>query len=223
MTIHPCVYPNCRDHEGNPRLTTQTICDYSRNTYRRRLTELADDFITIATTMPQPISSDINTRRGKQGTPGHPRAWASDMLRTIAGTLDGIEDGLRDHLGHTPPAPLGTVREAHIVARAYTYLTAQFEQLCTYPGAEASASSVADLAGQIHRALGRNKEVRRLPTPCPECGLTTLVRTIDRNLVDSITCDNCGRTINEDHYGLYARMVLDDLIALADTPDTATV
>lgn len=223
MTIAPCVYPNCRDHEGNPRLTAITICDYSRTHYRRRLTELVDDFITIATTLPQPIVADINARRGKEGTPGHPRAWASDTLRTVAGTLDGIEDGLRDHLGHTPPAPPGTVREAHVVARAFTYLTAQFDDLCTYPGAEDAAIEVEELTKQIHTALGRNKVVRRLPTPCPECNLATLVRSIDRNLVDSITCDNCGRTINEDHYGLYARMVLDDLIDLADTPTTATV
>lgn len=223
MTIAPCIYPKCSDTDGNPILTTLTICDPSRHHYRRNLDRIVLDYIEIATTMPTPITTDINHTRGPQGTPGHPRAWASDTLRHIAEILDGAETSLRDHRHDTPPAPPGTIREARLVNRAWTYLTHHFDDLCTYPGAQATATEVYDTHNHIRRALGHTTITTRLPTACPWCELTTLVRTIDRAANDTISCDNCHHTITDDLYTWFARRELDHLIDTADTPNTATV
>ena len=211
--IRPCAYPACQDHTGNPRLTDQTICTSCRRRYRRLLDDIVLDYVHLATTMPQPtIPEDQTNIRTPKTSFGHPREWASDQLRKIMNTLDGAEDGLRDHQHHTPPAPPGTAREAFIVNRSWTYLTAHFDALCTYPGAEATADNIHEIHSTIRRNLGLGQIHKRLPTPCPDCGLITLTRTLDRATTDQITCDNCHRIIREDHYGLYARMVLDTLL-----------
>ncbi len=223
MTVRPCIHPGCHDTDGNPRLTDQTICDPCRHHYRATLRRLVLDYINIRTTWPTPARRET-TRRTRPGTSGHPREWASDTLADIAGTLDGIEDGLRDHLTDTPAGAPRVAAEARIVARAYKYLDRHFEALCGYPGAAASVVEITDLHRRIANQLGQNRLHTRLPTPCPTCLHITLVRTIDRNRTDSISCDNCAREIPEDHYGLYARILLDELIAQADddTPDQAT-
>lgn len=223
MTVRPCIYPGCRDTDGNPRLTDTTICAPSRVHYRHQLHYLATDYVTIRTTWPTPASDQNTTRRTRPSSSSHPREWASDTLTEIVGVLDATEDAIRDHLGHTPAGPPRTSSEAHIVARAYRYLNDHFNTLCTYPGAEASAVEITDLHRRIRSQLGETRLYTRLPTPCPSCLLTTLVRTLDRDRKDTISCDNCGRQIAEEHYGLYARVLLDELIDQADdTPDEAT-
>lgn len=218
--IRPCVYPGCSDQDGNPRLTTTAICGPSRRHYARQLDDLVLDYVLIATTMPQPIVTDVSGVRAKRGTPGHPRAWASDTLRQIAEILDGAEDSLRDVVGDTPPAPPGTARESRIVARASQYLRTHFDALCTFPGARDVAAEITDTHRHIRSALGMNRIWYRLPTPCPWCESITLVRTLDRNTTDSISCDGCGKSFTEENFQWYARHLLDRIIDEADTPTT---
>lgn len=217
--IRPCVYPGCRDIEGNPRLTQNTICDPSRRHYRRLLDWIALDYITIRQTMPQPITTGTNVRASNRREYGHPAEWASDALRRIADLLNDTEDDLRDYR-HDDPAPHPGHSEPRRVAHAHHYLTNRMDDLCEYPGAEDKCVELYDIHGKMRAALGQTRPRWHLPTPCPQCELATLSRTIDLAGTDAITCENCGTVIPESHYEFYARIVLDEILDVAD--DTPT-
>lgn len=227
MNISPCVYPGCDDGSGNPTLTTNGMCDHCRRRYRRLLDRIVIDYVTIRATMPKgPVTTDADTRQAPRGSrePGHPAQWASDTARRIADTLDDISEGLRDHLTHLPPPPRSNA-EGRRVDHAHATLVARLDDLCTYPGARASAVELVTLHGQVRWALGHGGARRALPTPCPDCGIFPVFRTVRMDRSDTIECDACGRVIRDVEYGLYTRMIVDDLIsradaeAASDTPD----
>lgn len=218
MAVRPCIHPRCRDSEGNPRLTTQTMCDPCRNHYRRQLGWLRDDYLFVKAFMPRPIASDTG-RGGRKVTYGHPNEWATDTARTIAKVLNKYEDDLREELGDPPPANIHTAPEAHIVAEAHRYLAARFPQLCTFTAAEGAAEDIHSLHGTIRAALGYNKQVQHLTgVRCPTCDYAALVRSVGQ-----IDCENCGRIITETLYPLLTRIVLEEsLDTLIEAYDSKT-
>jgi hypothetical protein len=210
--VSPCVYPRCNDGHGNPTLTTQVMCERSRRHYRREIDWLVMDYVALKAGMPAPVRSGTHERQSNLKSFGHPAEWASDQAAEIAQVLNWIEDGLRDHLGHTPP-PHPFVRQNRLVSHAYRYLTDKFDDLCTYPAAGDSAEEIHALHQKCRRLLGQTKFGQLLPTPCPACDAATLTRT-----TDSISCAECGETIREEHYAFMTRVILDELIDSYDTP-----
>lgn len=220
-TARPCLYPRCDDGTGNPTITTEGICDHCRRRYRRTLDGVVLDYVTLRATMPSgPVRTDTDTRQAPRSSrePGHPAQWASDTCRRIADTLDDISDSLRDHLSHLPPPPRSNA-EGRRVDHAHATLVARFDDLCTYPGAEANAADVVTLSGQVRWGLGHGGTRRALPTPCPDCDIVPVFRTVRMDRSDTIECDACGRVIRDVEYGLYARMIVDELIAACDAAD----
>ena len=215
--VAPCVYPQCRDLAGDPRLTRDTICESCRRRYRRLLDWVVLDWVEVAATMPAPLSGARAVRAARREF-GHPAEWASDTAADVADHLNWAEDGLRDHLGHDP-AVHPRHAEARRVALAHHYLTSWFAELCTYPAAADTAVELCDVHGRVRGALGHTRPVWLLPTPCPQCDLLTLTRSVDRASGDRIDCGNCGNVIEGRHYGLYTRMVLAEMIG-ADEADT---
>lgn len=222
-SIGPCVYPGCRDTDGNPTLTRHVICDPCRRRYRRLLDRIALDYTTIRATMPQPTPEASDTTRAPTvRSYGHPAEWASHTLATIAGTLNWIEDDLRDTLGDDPPPHPGH-SEHRLVAHAHHYLTTRFDALCAHhPAAGDTATELDQLHGHIRRQLGHTRARWHLPTPCPDCDLLTLTRAIDRAGTDEITCAHCGLAIPHSHYEFYTRILVDEYIHAADTPTQPT-
>jgi hypothetical protein len=216
------VYPGCCDSDGNPRLTGDTICRPCRRRYRRTIDGLVLNYVTLRATMPKaPIRGERDTQTSRTARePGHPAQWASDTCRAIADALDEASDSLRDHLGHLPPPPR-TNAEGRRVDHAHATLVSRFDNLCAYPGADATAHELHDLSSKVAWGLGHGNARQALPTPCPDCGIVPVFRTIRVNRTDSIECDACGRTISEEHYGLYTRIIVGELIAAVDT-DNAT-
>lgn len=217
--IRPCVHPRCDDGNGNARLTTQTMCDPCRNRVRTGIDWLAQDFVTLRTTLPRP--ANIGAQQGGKPTftaAGHPAQWASDTCRLIAVTLNETEDALRDHLGDDPAIHPHN-NEARMIRHATLYLTARIDAVCTFPGARSFADEIGELHHQIRRALGLTRYVQRLPLPCPTCDVVALVRHTAQ-----IECESCGRIIREEDYGLLGRIAadaaLDDLIAQYDATHT---
>jgi ribosomal protein L37AE/L43A len=211
--IAPCVYPNCHDMDGNPRLTHDIICQASRYQYRRTLDWLALDYVHLKSTMGTPTrgGSEVRYESPKSKSFGHPSEWASMTCTEIASALNWAEDGLRDHLGHTPGIR-PDARETIVVSHGYRYLTAQFEGLCEYPAAGDTAGELDELHRKIRRHLGLTRWVQRLPTPCPWCDTLALVRTVGQ-----IDCEACGKTIDEKHYEWLAGHIIDRLIDDYDT------
>lgn len=212
-TIRPCIHPTCDDGTGNRSLTTRVMCDRCRLHYRRQLTWLVEDYVTLKTSLPRPITHP-GTRRGHPDTFGHPAEWASDHCRDIAGMLNDSEDELRAISG-TGPA-LYVELEARKVASAYRYLTDRWDQFCTFPQADVYADMVVNTHKTIRSGLGLTKWVQKLPVPCPTCDTAALIQT-----VGLITCGECGREIREDDYPLFARIALDFLIDAYDTQNSA--
>jgi hypothetical protein len=208
-SIRPCVYPGCRDTDGNPRLTTDVICGPSRGHYRTTLTRLGWDYVTIHTTMPKPATFGPRTRTSSARTYGHPAEWASDTLAEIADALNTAEAAVRGWLGHAPAVHSGHA-EPRRVALALHYLDVWFDELCIHPNAGTAADQITDLHRRIYSALSGGPHRTRLPVPCPECDLVLLARVLDAG-VDRIECRNpeCGVRITPDHYGLWTQIVLD--------------
>ena len=208
----PCVYPGCRDHEGNPTLTDRVICGSSRRHYRRLLDWIVLDWVTLKHAMPTPTGASNSGSKHlspKSKSFGHPAEWASVTTAEIADALNWAEDGLRDLMGHAPPPHPG-VREAGRVAHAHAYLTSprQFDALCTYDAAEDTAIELNDLHRKVRSLLGQNRRVERLPTPCPWCDIAALVRDVDQ-----VECRACGKTVEEKHYTWFAGFLIDQMIA----------
>lgn len=209
----PCVYPGCRDISGNPQITSITICDSSRRHYRRNLDQLLLGYVQLRDELPR------NQGRGLDEDPiktphreyGHPAEWASDLSRLIADLLGEAHDGLAEYLHHDPPPHPGN-REPGRVVVSFRYLTNWFDDLCTYPAAEDTAVSLYELSGQVRHGLGKSNRAKRLHIPCPECELLTLVRKLDRAGTDEVDCVNCGYHIAKEHYGLWARIIMDELL-----------
>lgn len=210
MTIAPCVFPRCRDVEGNPRLTDDTVCESCRGRYRRLLHWLAEDYTLIRTTMPIPVSGG-KTRRGKAVAFGHPAAWASDTLALIADVLNAVEDNLREHNGHGHAPDPDACREHYRMWHAVEYLTARFDDLCTFPDAADSAAELADLHRVAYVGLGRARFAEKLPVPCPDCDALQMVREVGQ-----VQCQECGLTFSDDQYPRLALILADDVRAARD-------
>lgn len=213
-TIAPCCYPRCDDGGGNARLTHDGICAPCQDRYGRLLGWLALDYVTLRVEMPAPTGKAAE-RVTASTEPGHPAEWASDTAALIAYVLNEVEDGLREHQGDDPAPHPGTMEPRRVV-HAIRYLQPRVDKLATYPGAQATARELVDLHGQVRGALGHARQRQHVAAPCPECDLLTLYRTVDRSTVDEITCEACGHRIAAEHYGLYARIVLDEAIAAAE-------
>lgn len=176
---------------------------------------LVMDYITIRATLPTPSTTQVRTAPQGSREYGHPAQWASDTARAIADCLDATDDALRDHLGHTPPPP--RVRaESRVVAFAYTSLKARLEALAEYPGTNAFLDEAHQIHGLIKRALGHGIQRKALSLPCPGCSHLPVFRTVYDDRRDVIECPHCGYQIKEQEYGLYARILVDELIAQAD-------
>lgn len=207
MTMRPCAYPGCADLDGEPRLTDQAICEPSRRHYRRVLDWLLEDYVTLHRELGQ-ITANNGDRVTMSREYGHPGEMISDLKRRIAGAMSDTHDALADHLGHTPPPEPNGHRESSCVAVAHRYLSAHFDDLCTFPGAEDAATELHELHGSMRAALGANRRHEHLPTPCPGCDLLTLTRAVTLDGAEQIECAACGTEIPEQYYTLYLRALV---------------
>jgi hypothetical protein len=215
--ISPCVMPGCRDSDGNPRLTRDTICDSSRRHYVRVLDQIVLSYVLIRRDMPAPAAPPgEKVMRIVAKVYGHPAEWASDIARDIADILNATHDDLADHLSRQPP-PHPLSRELGRVSAAHQFLTANFPQLCTYPAAADTAEAMHDLWRRLRSGLGYTDPRRFLPVPCPQpsCGLLGLVRTLDEDGTDRVDCHACGEIIPSDRYSWWTRTLLDETLAEA--------
>lgn len=212
-SIGPCKYPGCRDGDGNPRLTRDTICEPSRRHYRKILDRLAEEYVLLRVTLPKPVPPPgERVMRIVAKVYGHPAEWASDTARAVADQLNDAHDSLADHLHHDPPPHPGS-REYGRVAHAHHYLTSWFDRLCTYPGAADTAEALHDLDRHIRRGLGKTDPRSFLPVPCPACDLLGLVRTVSAvDGTDEVTCHACHERIPSERYAWWTRTLIGELV-----------
>lgn len=216
-SVSPCRFPGCRDHNGDPVLTVDLFCSACRARYRTLLDRVVLDWVTLRSTLPTPArregdGSKHTSQRSKSF--GHPAEWASDTAREIADALNEAEDYLREALGHAPPPRHPGFRERNRVGHAYRYLTAQFDRLISNDDRAAvdTAVQLGDLHGKVRSVLGLSLRRQTLPTPCPWCDVAALVRS-----VGSISCTECGKVIEEQHYDWLAGWIVDRMIDDYDT------
>ncbi|MBF6133494.1 hypothetical protein IU501_10835 [Nocardia otitidiscaviarum] len=210
MTISPCKYPRCADHNGDPELTGDGMCDRCQRRFARLLARLTVDWVNLHAHLPTPPARRQAVRIAPERVYGHPAEWASDTAARIAVVLNETHDALADHLGETPPPHPG-VTEHRRVRAAWYYLECRVPELALYPGGGDIAAEWLELHNQIRARLGLTQPRQLLPTPCPACELRTLERTVSP-YNDSIECGACGHLIREEHYPFYARVVLDTIL-----------
>jgi len=176
------------------------------------------DYVTLRANYPSPTTPQGRAAPKSSREYGHPAQWASDRARAIADCLDGASDALRDHLGHLPPPPRHRA-ENRVVNHAYATLKARLEDLADYPGTEAFVDEAQDLHRNIRNALGQTPQRAALSLPCPSCFYVPVFRTTYDDRRDVIECHHCGHQIKEMEYGLYARILIDELLQSAEQPD----
>jgi hypothetical protein len=177
---------------------------------------LVIDYITLRQ-FPSPLRQDSTGRTSPQGSReyGHPGQWASDRAKAIADCLDQTDEALRDHLNHLPPPPRNRA-EARVVNHAYLSLKARTDDLTDFPGSEAFIEEATSLHRFVGKSLGYSRPRKALSLPCPNCSMVPVFRTLYDDRRDVIECHQCGYEIKEQEYGLYARILVDELIAKAD-------
>jgi len=179
------------------------------------LDRLVMDYVELRTNYPSPATTHTRTAPKSSRQYGHPAQWASDTARAIADCLDATDDAIRDHLGHLPPPPR-TRAENRVVAHAYKSLKARIETLSDFPGTEAFWEEAREIHHTIRRLLGKTRQRQYLPVPCPSCNNPPLFRTVYDDRRDVIECHHCHHEIKEQEYGLYARILVDDLLATTE-------
>ena len=212
MSFRPCVYPRCRDTDGNPRQTNDVICDGCRRHYRKVLDWLIIDWLTLQQfPTPAPAEADGSKHQAARAKSfGHPAEWASDTMREVAQLLNWAEASLRWDLGHADAVD-SRASERVLLGHAYRYLTIKFDRLCSYPSAAEAADELDSLHRKIRRRLGHTRFVQRLPIPCPWCEVAALMRSVGQ-----IECGDCGKVIDETHYDWLANYTIDAMIDAYD-------
>lgn len=235
MKVAPCVYPSCSGDEGQPVLTSLTVCDDCRHRLRRLLDDVALDYARLKRYMPKPAPSGTGGGGGGQKSFGHPAEWASSTAQDIARNLNEIHDDLADVLGATPAPHPGT-DEAGQVARAHRFLVANFPALCTASVLDWAAVVWSESHTGVMRSLGMTRMVKRLAAPCPTCGVCAMVlipaprpRRGQPPQDAFIQCRECGADFDAAAYDGYTREVvqivkaeheilIDAAIYIYDTP-----
>ncbi|WP_159850247.1 hypothetical protein [Nocardia sp. CY41] len=217
MAIAPCQHPDCRDVDGNPRLTHDGICEGCQRRTARLLSRLVTDWVHLHVDMPTPPRRKRAERTSRTREYGHPAEWASVTAAQIARALNEIHADLTALRGETL-APDVWASELVRVRAAWTYLEPRTAELAALPDIRDRIVELRDLHGQIRSRLGLTKPRQILPAPCPACELRTLLRTIEPHN-DQIQCGNCGHLIQNDHYEFYTRVILDTI--LEKTPENA--
>ena len=210
-TVSPCVFPSCRAVDGNARLTRDVMCSGCRRYYARVLDRIVWNYVTIRATMPRGGNSEDVVITSPSREYGHPAEKASDTAREIARELNETHDGLADHLNSLPPPP-PSAREPGRVQSAHRFLTARFNELCTWPAAGDTAESLLELDRTARRLLGLTQTTKHVYLPCPECDLHTLVRDLSGGGDNPVSCKNCGWHVSAELFGVWAERVLDDMV-----------
>lgn len=216
-TARPCVRPGCDTDDGQPVITTDVMCDRCRARFWRDLRWLVEDYTTIKAGMVRPVRPGDQAAAGttrRVESFGHPAEWASDTCRDVAGLLDHVAREYATHTGGTLPTAGGGDAEPAVVARAYRYLTDRFHDLCSWPDIGHHAGAIAETHRTIRATLGQTRYVRKLPTPCPRCGLLSLGQE-----TGVIWCmdDACGYVVPEQQYGWIGRLALDQALEAWET------
>lgn len=220
-----CVYPECNGPENEPRPTAHGMCRGCRRRYAVVIDRLALHYPTIRATLPVPISTrNTVPSRVKVDQFGHPREWASDMCREIVTLLMITSMRLAVVLEHPCPVQRKSA-EPQRAAQAYHYLSMWHAELCAMPDSASYAEALIDLDKRMLRGLGATEVKVLLPVPCsnPECGLLTLVKSVEHvGSIDLgvVECQVCGLRLAEDEYKAYTRGLVDDIAAVLGVEET---
>lgn len=216
MTLGPCVYPGCQDKDDNPRLTKEGICQPCRSRYRQLPRRLLADY--------ERLDKEIGELRGPTNDGrvtarpfgfGHPAEWLSDRKREIAGSVDAIEDDLREQLGHSRPADPQRAESSKVASAIGEhppgYLRTHFDWMCTMSGAADVAAKLDELHRKLWASSGLGPQKQWLPFPCGQCNSRTMHRLVGDDRSDTITCHGCKRKITSDEYAWETRKAVDRL------------
>lgn len=139
--------------------------------------------------------------RGSKEAPIPYRADIHDLAMAIADTLWRWEQRIRT-VAKLAPAEPGPA--AQTIKASAELLNRFIVALFALPQALQAGEEITALHQQARRILGLTKLQYRLPAPCPNCDLTTLVRD---NGESDVHCLYCKEVYPEDRYEFLVRVL----------------
>jgi hypothetical protein len=202
VTIQRCLYPACRDLDGQPRLTAAGICSVCQCHVERDLTRAPRIYVDLHLTLPP--GNAVGRTEKVSGTRS-PRAPLNMQVLATGSALCQVltlwVSLVRVDLGMVIP-PSGHVRESVAVARFSEWLLPRLAESCAI--SPQSAMALRSVSSVARKLLGLTKLVHRLASPCPDCGLLALFR---EDGAAYVRCGMCGASWAEELYQSLARVI----------------
>ncbi|ADG98800.1 conserved hypothetical protein [Segniliparus rotundus DSM 44985] len=190
--FRPCQHPDCKDVNGNPRLTDRGMCDRCYERLPALVEGLVADYKWLKAAMPRPPAPDDLGRKATPTGWGHPAAWASAICADIAFWLHAARRLLAEAEDKTPPERPGDERTA--VALAHRAVNSKLDQFTKLDGAGEIVAQWLLLRKRVRVACGLARDVTWIPQPCPNpaCG-DYLVFWIKDVGFEAVRCEKCGQ------------------------------
>lgn len=175
-------------------------CQHCLRRTERALVDLSDAYHALREPRVLAPGAATGVRVGARGRTGNEplQLRLLVMSDTVAEVLTGWEDRIRARFGLSPRRAHG-VRQQSAVDRAVHTLSVWLGRL--WADGEIGTELAGDLCrlrAAAHRTLGWHHVAQRLPVPCPDCDLLTLVR---HSGDDRAVCTACGAQSADDMDG----------------------
>jgi ribosomal protein L37AE/L43A len=192
LSIRPCPYPRCADHDGQPVLTGDGVCESCRYSVERDLTSAPYYYVQLHLEL-IPSRSPTEKVSGSKTPPLPLRLTMLTAANTYAEVLTEWESVVAKAENLSTPSTW--VRESFAVQRAAKLLTPRIRSACQYSPDHALALQRTSIVAR--RLLGLTRVTHRLAATCPNCACFGLRREDGSSLV---RCVQCNSAWTEDVY-----------------------
>lgn len=194
-----------RQGQASPR----ALCDADRDLLIWTLDQLAEMYRLLVREMTNLRQAPPTQGTRVSGTPDAQiplRLDVDALLREVASKLQVMIDQVHERSRYNGPSWTMPGIDSGTITSYCTRLGALVDVLLTLQDAAEHANSVFDLYHRVRSALGFNGDRVRIPGVCAACDARgTLVRwDTDPDLLEGITCTNCGHTQTRDDYARQA-------------------
>lgn len=198
-----CKVEGCKGPDRKRRLVTRgAVCEACRSRLEQVIADTPGLYMSLSEAL-EPSQGDGEKVATSKGHPAPLRIDVLDLMcETVAFYVEFADLLARqDRLAKRPWFRMSR----HVaLAEALTIISPRLDRAGEWPH---DVSAAFNLHQSARRTLGLTALIHRLPAPCPECDLMTLVR-YDGD--DKVTCRACNLSWSESEYRLLVRILTEE-------------